>query len=349
MPLISTQDAIVRIKRLIQTNQGDPGRLQYISERLENGKHLFHSDQIYLTHKISAEVIPSIKKEPSEKEEKIMDIKRLVALNLGDPDRLRHIFQMLQKDRPLFHSDEKYLQSKINQLNEFTEGKRFRKDVFERIIKKEPRQEVIVEQIPQPKPEEPIIRPEYDIPQQLEAIEDAVLSKEPRKSSDLFDLIDDRTEETLEIQQEKEKLSKLKLNHEQLKIQREELAQLIEYRQKYEQRIKHEKEILEKEIQFEQEKVREKDELVAQLIKNQSKLLQAKTEREVLQKQIEIDKAKSEKELEELQTELKLLKEEYIETQKRFKIKNQFLDGQISEEKEKISKLKKELEDQDSQ
>jgi len=349
MPLISAQDAIVRIKRLIQTNQGDPGRLQYISERLENGKHLFHSDEVYLTHKISAEVIPSIRKEPSEKEKKIMDIKRLVALNLGDHDRLRHIYQMLQKDKPLFHSDESYLQSKINQLNEFTEGKRFRKDVFERFVKRESPAEEALEQIPEPKSDEPNIRSTYDIPQQLEAIEDAVLSKEPRKSSDLFDLIDEKSGESLEIQQEKEKLSQLKQKHEHVQIQREELAQLIEYRQKYEQKIRHEKEILEKEIQFEQEKVKEKDELVAQLIKNQSKLLQAKTEREVLQKQIEIDKAKSEKELEELQMELKLLKDEYIEMQKRFKIKNQFLDGQISEEKEKISKLKKELEDQGNQ
>lgn len=348
MPLISTSDAIIRIKKLIQTNQGDPGRLQYISERLENGKHLFHSDKIYLTHKIMAEVIPAIKKEPSGIEKTIMDIKRIVALNLGDAERLRHIYQMLQKNKPLFHSDENYLQSKIKQLNEFTEGKRIRKDVLERIAKKESPKDLF-QNIPEPNYEESIIQSKYDIPQKLEAIEEAVLSKESKKSSDLFDLIEERNEEPLEIQQEKEKLGKLRLSQEQIRIQREELAQLIEYRQKYEQKIRHEKEILEKEIQFEQEKVKEKDELVAQLIKNQSKLLQAKTEREVLQKQIEIDKAKSEEELEELQTELKLLKEEYIDMQKRFKIKNQFLDRQISEEKDKISKLKKELEDQDNQ
>lgn len=347
MPLISAQDAIVRIKKLIQTNQGDPGRLQYISERLENGKFLFHSDKVYLAHKILAEVVPPIKKEPTEMEKKIKDIKRLVAFNLGDSERLRHIYQSLQKNRPLYHSDENYLQSKINLLNELTEGKRIRKDIFEKFVKKEPEIEEQIQQKPESKKEN-FIPSTYDIPEKLEAIEESILSKESRKSSDLFDLLDGKTEESVEIQQEKEKLSKLKLKHEQLRIQRDELAQLIEYRQKYEQKIKHEREILEKEIQFEQDKVRQKDELVAQLIKNQSKLLQAKTEREVLQKQIEIDKAKSEKELEELQSELKLLKEEYSEIQKRFKIKSQFLDGQISEEKEKISKLKKELEDSDN-
>ena len=348
MPLISAQDAIVRIKRLIQTNQGDPGRLQYISERLENGKNLFHSDKVYLSHKISAEVIPSIKKEPTEMEEKIMDIKRLVAFKLGDPERLHHIYQTLQKNRPLYHSDENYLQSKLNQLMELTEGKRIRKGIFENVVTRESQIENQIQQKPEPR-QEHFISSTYNIPEKLEAIEDAVLSKESKKTSDLFEMLEDKAEENIEIQQEKEKLSKLKLNHEQLRIQREELSQLIEYRQKYEQRIKHEKEILEKEIQFEQEKVRQKDELVAQLIKNQSKLLQAKTEREVLQKQIEIDKAKSEKELDELQNELKLLKEEYSEIQKRFKIKNQFLDGQISEEKEKISKLNKELGDTDNQ
>lgn len=346
MPLISAQDAVLRIKQLIQNNQGDPGRLQYISERLENGKNLFHSDRVYLTHKISADVIPIKIKEPSEYEKKIKDVKRLMALKLGDSERLRHIYQTLQKNRPLYHSDENYIQTKIRQFQEFTEGKKLRQDIRTKISSYEPYQEEIIQQKPESPHDDFVKVSPYEVPERLEAIEEAVLSDDSKKSSDLFDLIADKTEERLEIEQEKEKISKLRLNQEQLKIQRQELSQLIEYRQKYEQKIKHEKEILEKEIRFEQEKVKEKDELVAQLIKNQSKLLQAKTEREVLQKQIEIDKAKSERELEEIQKELELLKEEYNDLQKRFRIKNEFLDGQISEEKEKISKLKKDLEDQ---
>jgi hypothetical protein len=81
MPHISTPDAILRIKKLIENKQGDEGRLRYISESLQKGKQLFHSDQIYLNKKISADVIPIQKLESTEPDEKIKDVKRLIALN----------------------------------------------------------------------------------------------------------------------------------------------------------------------------------------------------------------------------------------------------------------------------
>ena len=129
LPLISTPDAILRIKKLIETKQGDAGRLQYISERLQNGKKLFHSDHIYLTNKISAEVIPIQIKEPTEYDEKIKDVKRLIGLKFGDPGRLRYILQTLEKNKELYHSDEVYLNNKIEQFNQYTEGKRIRKRI----------------------------------------------------------------------------------------------------------------------------------------------------------------------------------------------------------------------------
>ena len=89
LPKISTPDAILRIKKLIENKQGDPGRLQYISERLQHGKSLFRSDEIYLNQKIEASVIPVQIKKPSEVDEKINSVKRLIALNFGDPGRLR--------------------------------------------------------------------------------------------------------------------------------------------------------------------------------------------------------------------------------------------------------------------
>ena len=95
IPEISTADAILRIKRLIDNRKGDPGRLQYISEALQKGKKLFNSDQIYLDKKIAAKVIPIQIKRPTETDEKIKNIKKILALNLGDVGRLRHILQTL--------------------------------------------------------------------------------------------------------------------------------------------------------------------------------------------------------------------------------------------------------------
>ncbi|MFB5607681.1 MAG: hypothetical protein ACE5RI_06275 [Candidatus Nitrosomaritimum yanchengensis] len=341
LPLISTPDAILRIKKVIENKQGDAGRLQYIAERLENGKKLFHSDHIYLTNKISAEVIPIQIKKPTEHDKKIKEVKRLLALKLGDPGRLRYILQTLEKGRDLYHSDELYLENKIEQFHEYVEGKKFK-----RRVQKMPEPEHL-EEIEETMPKEITnVEPFEDIPEKLQGIEEAVLSEKPKKSSDLFELIDDTPEVNLEIQREREKISKLKANHEQVKIQHDELSQLIAYRQEYEQKIRHEKEILEKEIKFEQEKVKEKDELVAQLIKNQSKLLQSKTEREVLLEQIKIDKEKSEKDLAKMQNELDELREEYEELQKEINRKKDNLERQIKEQKEKNEKLKEESEEE---
>ncbi len=344
LPQISTPDAVLRIKKLIDTKQGDPGRLQYISERLQHGKKLFHSDEIYLNHKISASVIPIQIQKPSEQDERIKSVKRLLALNFGDPGRLRYILQFLERGRELYHSDENYLETKIAQFQEFTEGKRIKRKVRERVPRPEPISEEYHEPVPEIIEEKPKEEPQ-DIPEKLQEIEEAILSPESKESSDLFDLIDESPKVDLEIQQEREKISKLKHNHEQIKIQHDELAQLIAYRQEYELKINHEKEILEKEIKIEQDKVKEKDALVAELIKNQSQLIQSKTEREVLLEQIKIDKAKADKELAEMQKGLEELKEEYETLQKEIRDRKQNLDRQIKDQKEKNEKLKEDFDD----
>jgi chromosome segregation ATPase len=341
LPLISTPDAILRIKKVIENKQGDAGRLQYISERLQNGKKLFRSDLIYLTNKISADIIPIKLKEPTQNDYKIKSVKRLIAIKFGDLGRLRYILQTLQKNKELYHSDEVYLENKIQQFHEYTEGKKIKRII--RVPKPEPLEEEFDQSVEEGQKVE---IPVQDIPEKLQGIEDAVLSQEPKQTSDLFDLIDDTPKIDLEIQQEREKISKLKHNHEQIKIQHDELSQLIAYRQEYEQKINQEKEILEKEIKIEQQKVKEKDQLVADLIKNQSQLLQSKTEREVLLEQINIDKEKSEKDLAQMQKELDELKQEYEELQKEINTKKENLERQIKEQREKNKKIREESEEE---
>jgi len=341
-PHISTPDAILRIKKLLENKLGDPGRLQYISETLLKGRDLYRSDQIYLDKKISARVIPFEIKESTKDDEKIKSVKRLMALNFGDPGRLRYILHTLEQGKDLYNTDEIYFDSKIEQLHEFTEGKRLKR----RISSRTPREtsELYEEDSPEPvsegKDEEQTKEPyQPPIP---EAHEEPSVEKdlETKQTSDLFDLIEDPSQVDLEIQQEREKVSKLKHSQEQIKIQRDELSQLIVYRQEYEQKINREKEILDKEIKIEQQNVKDKDKLVEELIKNQTKLIQSKTEREVLVEQIKIDKEKSEAELQEKQNELKELKKEYEKLQKKLKLKKQILDDKIKKEKEKIDKLK---------
>jgi len=341
-PHISTPDAILRIKKLIEKKLGDPGRLQYISERLLKGRDLYRSDQIYLDNKISATVIPFQIKKPTVADEMIKNVKRLISLNFGDPGRLRYILHTLEKGKDLYNTDEIYFDSKIEQLHEFTEGKKLKRRIRSRTPREtsELYEEVSPQQVSEGKDKEQAKEPyQPPIP---EPIEEPSVEKdtEAKQTSDLFDLIEDTSQVDFEIKQEREKLSKLKQSHEQIKIQRDELSQLIVYRQEYEQKINREKEILEKEIKIEQQNVKEKDKLVEELIKNQTKLIQSKTEREVLVEQIKIDKEKSEADLQEKQNELEELKKEYEELQKKITLKKQILDEKIKKEKEKIDKLK---------
>ena len=334
---ISTHDGILRIKKLIQNNQGDKGRLEYIAETLQKGKPLFHSDQIYLSKKIQADVVPAEIKKPTETDNKIKKVKRLISLKFGELGRLRYILQSLQSGKKLYHSDNNYIELKTNEFLQFSQGKRLRRRTSN-IIPPTPKPEKVEEitfEPPRELPKEKSVVPQSttpppDIPKRLEGIEDAVLSK-PKESSDLADLLEDSSRVNLAIEIERQKINRLKADHENLKAQRDELSQLIAYRQEYEIKINREKEILEKEIKIEQEKVNEKDRLVAELIKNQSKIIQTKTEREVLMKQIEIEKTKSDMDLNEEQNELEKVKKLYDTLQDEIKIKEQDLVKTIKE------------------
>jgi len=330
---ISAYDGILRIKKLIQNRQGDKGRLEYIAETLQKGKPLFHSDQIYLSKKILADVIPAEVKQPTETDTKIKRVKRLISLKFGEQGRLQYILQSLQNGKKLYHSDENYIELKTKEFYQFREGKRLRRrisDIIPPSLKPEKVEEVLYEptlELPKEKPS----APKPDIPKRLQEIEESVLSVKPQEPSDLVDLLEDSSHVNLAIDIERQKINRLKSDHEKLKIQRDELSQLIVYRQEYEIKINHEKEILEKEIRLEQEKVNEKDKLVEELIKNQSKIIQTKTEREVLLKQIEIEKAKSGLDLKEEQNELEKVKKVYDDLQYDIKLKEQDLVKTIKE------------------
>ena len=346
IPEISTADAILRIKRLIDNRKGDPGRLQYISEALQKGKKLFNSDQIYLDKKIAAKVIPIQIKRPTETDEKIKNIKKILALNLGDVGRLRHILQTLERKKILYHTDSLYLDSKTHQLQEFMEGK-ILKQRFKPRIPTRPTQEFIETPIPKPEPGVIIKEPQPEqpiLPEKSEKVKQEIPTIEPKQTSDLFDLIEDTSKVDLEIHAEQDKISELQQNQQKNKIKHDELSQLIAYRQEYEKKLNLEKEFLQKEIKIEQDKVKEKDKQVEELIKNQANLIKSKAEREVLIEQIKIDREKSEKELKKAQEELELLKQQYEDLQNKIKLKKKILDDQIKEENEKIDKLKNDSE-----
>ena len=314
---ITTPDAILRIKKLISQNQGDKGRLQYIMETLQKGKKLFHSDQIYLDKKISAVVIPTQPSEPSETEEKLKNVKKLISLNFGDLERLRYMFQRLQKNKDLYNSDEKYLESKTEQITSLRQRKKFN-HLMGSAITSSPNPKIndeIFSNLGSEKFEKEqlggfLSKDMSILPTRDTIHESSTLSRDKSK---IVYRDDEYIHYNLEIENERQNISKLKLEDDQIKIQRDELSQLIAYRQEYEIKINRESEILEKETEFAQEEIKNKDILVEALITNQSKTIQIKTEREVLVEQFKIYKATGQEELEKKQKELEELKIVFVQ------------------------------------
>ena len=339
---ITTSDAVLRIKKLIAQNQGDKGRLQYIMETIQKGKKLFHSDHIYLNQKIFAEVILVKQTEPSETDEKLKNVKRLISLNFGDPERLRYMFHQLQKNKKLYHSDEKYLESKTEQIIHLRKKKFHHKE--ESPIPSSLNQKInndiffgsISEKITKKQPEKSFPKDIFKLSKESKYTEPTLA---PNDKSPIFDQVGKHPHYNLEIENERLYISKLKLEDNQIKIQRDELSQLITYRQEYEIKINHERENLEKESKIAQQEIKDKDMQVEELITNQSKLIQIKTEREVLIDQIKLYKANAEEELDKKQKELENLKIEFENLQNDSETSELNPDKQISDENS--NKIKK--------
>lgn len=331
-------------------NQGDKGRLRYIMETLQKGKKLFNSDQAYLNKKISAEVIPMPLTKPSENEEKLKYVKKLISLNFGDQERLRYILQRLQKNKSLYHSDDKYLKSKTEQIINLRQRKKIRLQKSSTIV---PISQLNINDKISSRPisEKPVKEEQeeynpakfFNLPDESK---DSKPSFKTKNKSDFFYKDEEAPNYDLEIENERHNISKLKLEEDQLKIQRHELSQLITYRQEYEIKINHELKIVESETKIAQEEIKNKDLLVEELIANQSKIIQIRSEREILVDQAKIYKTNGEKEIEKRQKELeelKIIHDQYLAKQEYHKLNadNQMIDGDSN--KETKVKLKKNI------
>jgi len=327
-------------------NQGDKGRLRYIMETLQKGKILFNSDHAYLSKKISAEVIPSPRAIPSENEEKLKNVKKLISLNFGDQERLRYIFKRLQKNKVLYNSDSKYLESKTKQIINLRQRKKIRPQISPKIPTiSQPKINDTIS--PRPISEKPTKeeQDEYDPAKFFNLPDEGKDSEFPFKSKDKSEFFykdEEVPNYNLEIENERHNISKLKLEEEQLKIQRHELSQLITYRQDYEMKINHELEIIQSETKIAQEEIKNKDLLVEELISNQSKIIQIRSEREVLVDQAKIYKTNGEKEIEKRQKELeelKIIHDQYLAKQEYQKLN---ADAQIiAGDSNKLTKVKR--------
>ena len=113
--IIQTQ-IIKRIVSIIDANDGDVGRLSYILESVKQNKPMYHSDHMYLENKFN--MLFMIIDDEKPKENKIISkIQKLIDSDNGDPGRLQHICDMLSQNKPLYQSDQVYLEHKLGTNN----------------------------------------------------------------------------------------------------------------------------------------------------------------------------------------------------------------------------------------
>ena len=109
---LSLIQTIEKVDALIDSGNGDAGRLYHILEFLKNNKPLYHSDQVYLEHKLNSSF--SVESEPEVENDLLPKIKELIDSGNGDPGRLQYIYDAVANNKSLYHSDTVYLESKLN-------------------------------------------------------------------------------------------------------------------------------------------------------------------------------------------------------------------------------------------
>jgi len=113
MQQLSLTETIDEIQYLVETSNGDTGRLTHILESIKNKKKLYQSDQNYLENKLGVSF--SLKEKEKPPENKILSkIQNLINLDVGDPMRLKHIYDTISKNKPLYISDQHYLENTLN-------------------------------------------------------------------------------------------------------------------------------------------------------------------------------------------------------------------------------------------
>jgi hypothetical protein len=114
---MSLSQTISEVDALIDSGNGDAGRLYHILEFLKNNRPLYHSDRVYLENKLDSSF--SVEDVPIEENKLLPKIQQLIDSGNGDPGRLQYIYDALANNKTLYRSDSVYLESKLNSSNYF--------------------------------------------------------------------------------------------------------------------------------------------------------------------------------------------------------------------------------------
>lgn len=329
---LGINEAIDKIQNLMDSGQGDIGRLNYILESIRNNKPLYKSDQKFLETKLNSKVIPTPQK-PEKPKNIFSPIQSLIESGISDAGRLQFIYDSLSKGKKLYYSDQTYLETKLGQkFSEIPlkEGKTMINlktklhSANEKILKLE----TIIEKNKQ--------KPRLcQKPKEIGAKLGGSLPKDwcPTKApQSILSGIDKK------IKSEEEKMKEQKRLAEQINVQQSKLSQLIQNRKGYEQHVTIEKAKLEEKIQSERQKLSTQSKLNQEITKNEKDLVEAKKLRNELVNKIKKKKSFLRNEIKTQKKKLSQAKMEQNELEKQAKQERLELTRLLNQEKLRLGK-----------
>ena len=253
MQQLSLSETISEVEHLIDSGNGDPGRLYHILEFLKNNKPLYHSDQMYLENKLNSPF--SLDDDPIEENDILPKVQELINSGNGDPGRLQHIYDTLANNKPLYHSDQVYLESKLDTSVQHEIPAK--SDEIKKIEKNN-----IKIDIEESKPE---FNQDETIPTKAKGVM-------PKGWSS-----NDSPKEVLEIdnsiESEENKIKQQKIISEELTNKKQKLSELISHRKIFEEKISKEKSSLESEIMNERIKIQTQTRLSEEISQQKNELI----------------------------------------------------------------------------
>ena len=316
---ISLTQMIEKINELIDSGNGDAGRLYHILEFLKNKKPLYRSDQIYLESKLNTSF--EIDETTEDENDYLPQIKKLIETGQGDPGRLQHISDMISDNKQLYNSDIQYLQSKLSpNLN---------------VAK-------IVISHAAPKPEN-----HTSTKIKLETKSKTVSVDPPKTTKKIVTRgsmpkgwtsqnVSNETNEIYEkIENENEKIHEQEKISNELNSNRLKLSELITHRKEYEQKVTQEKNSLESQIKNERLNIETQTKLSRDILLQKEELEKVKKARTHVIKKINSEKSK-------ISTDLLHQKKQLVSAQ----LEQEEIEKQIEHEQILLAKMTEEQKSQ---
>jgi len=316
---------INKIQDLIDTNNGDVGRLYHILEFLKQDKSLYQSDQKYLENKLCMSFI-IVNDEKPEENQILSKIQAIINLGNGDPGRLQHIYDVLSKNKPLYHSDQVYLEQRLELDNISTKntGANF-EQTFENNIKKKLEHKNKINE------SDEIFHKSIQITPKLRGLMPKDWNPPENNMHELTGVYE-------KIKTEEELLNENKKIQDEINVQRSKLSQIILNRKEYEKQVSLEKSILDSQIKEEHLNIQAQTKLSEQILLQKNELEKVKYERAELMKKIANEKDKVSKELEFQKNQLLQTQKGQEEIEKQIKDEQIILSKMLDEQKTNLFK-----------